>query len=857
MDNSILTAVYKRTNGGIPPKPRLLAADIFDLVAQSGTAPTSIELHADNTMHSYVADGATMNVGISDSVSQKADITTFLNRKVRIASYQWSVGGDFANNFNPWHLFLNNTAVKNKLQNYNLVKGDLKLTFFINGTPFHMGMMLASYVYLGKTNEAVTIGGDTQLVTRSQRPHLYLNAATCKGGCLCIPFFLPQNYLSLAAPIISATNIGTVHLDSFAQLRQLNAGTDVVSISVFAEMMNPVLTGPTSKLVSMSSIQEYDFELIAQADEYTENGVISGPANAVANFANYFTAIPTIGPFAVATQIGARAVGSIAKMFGYSKPATIADVGPMRNFPVSNMALTEGTDTTQKMTVTGKQEMTIDSRTLGLDGTDEMALKSIYSRESYITKFVWTTTKTVGSTIFAMAVDPMAERQSVVGGATGNWRMIPTALSFATRPFAAWSGKLRYRFQIIASQYHRGRLAIVYDPVGPAGSDPFNTSFNTIIDLADGRDFTVEFDWQQGVGYQEVNKTIGGEYWNTTLPNVYVPPNPGAANGAFYVQVVNELVSPDSTTPVELLVSISAGENYELMNPDGDGIDLDAFVPLNQVLQAQSAVEETPTLENAPEAEINVINVTADVVTTIAEKPLVFYGESVNSFRQLLKRYCHFRTLTTPVNGTETLQVIQFELRALPILPGFDPLGPDVTTIGTPYSYVNSTYIGYLQNAFAGWKGSLRYKACPNRSTVMLRARRVTGATLREKSLTMIATPTTFPASSGQSLTARAGMTVGIGLGSGAVMTQTRSQDALEFEVPNTVPLRFCKTATQYLASNTYEDAFPGGDSFILDIGTSTVGGASNVDLYVAAGEDFSFYGWVGAPVVYTQIIPP
>ncbi|QNM80718.1 structural protein [Haldis virus] len=536
---------------------------LFEIEVQS----TNSMIHANDSMHTFVEqpNGSTMKA-IDTGISVDADISSFLTRKVKLTSVQWSVTGDLATSFDPWNLYLANSAVSNKLQNYQLLKADLKLTFLINGTPFHKGMALASYSYLDTTNELVVIGGDLQLVTRSQRPHVYLNPSTNKGGCICVPFFVPTNYLSLTDATISAADIGRVNLDSFQALEQINSGTDAVTITVFGELQNVVLTAPTMKAVALSgksaeSFYMFDIEVqsskTSSKDEYSNDGVISGPASAVATAAGALSSVPGIGPYAMATQIGATAVGSIARLFGFSKPVQLADSTRMYNSPIGNMSLTEGADMSHKLTVTGKQEITVDPTTVDLPDADSLAILPFAQRETYITKFNWEVTDIVDTTLFAMDIDPMAERRATLALGT---QITPTSLSFLSRPFTEWSGTLKYRFQVIASQYHRGRIAVIYDPTGPLTGDPYNVTYNTIIDLAEGRDFTVEFKWQRDRGYLSCDTDNTRTFWTETLPETRTA-NSASSNGLFYVRVVNELVVPDATTGVQILVSVSAGDD--------------------------------------------------------------------------------------------------------------------------------------------------------------------------------------------------------------------------------------------------------------------------------------------------------
>jgi len=843
---------------------------LFTLEAQASSSATTTQLHASNTMHTLIESGNSSPIAVNDAQTSQADIASFLNRKVQIATKQWSVGGDFVQILKPWNLFLSNAAVSNKLQNFQLIKGDLMITIFINGTPFHEGMALASYNYLGAGSTLITIGGDTQLVTRSQRPHIYLNASTGKGGCICVPFFVPSNYLSLTDPLFDAASIGTLNIDSFGTLAQLSAGTDVVTITVFAEMKNVVLTGPTMVAVSLSGLStlKFDmFELEAQAgDEYDNSGVISGPASAIASIAGRLADVPVIGPFALATQIGAAAVSSIARLFGYSKPIQIADVVPMRNFPVSSLALTEGADTSQKLTVTGKAELSIDPRIVEMEPEDLLSIASLTKRESYITQFSWGVADVVGDTIFAMDVDPMAERRAAV---LGGYSIQPTSLSFAGRPFSAWSGTLKYRFQIVGTQYHRGRISIIYDPTGPLSGDPYNTTFNTIADLSEARDFTVEFKWQQDRGYSFITTDNARTFYTETTPAARTSTRK-TCNGIFYVRVVNELVTPDSVTGVKVLVSISAGDDFEYVNPKGSTLNVFPFAPVVQSgesrvefsmfdLEPQSAVEETPITENAPEQAGEILTLTSGVEVHPEEKPLIFYGERITSFRQLLKRYCFFRTTSVPSTTAGQLTAT-YIWKAMPAQGGFNTAGPDTTLGLDPYLYAQNNYINYLKGAFAGWRGSIRWKFLPKRGMENIVISRNTGDGQRE-----LATNYNYYLSSIMNPAYSAGKIAYDEIlhlpntGGGAALTQCRTQDAIEVEVPYTTNLRFSKTKGEFMTvnANSIAAGYPGGDSFNITTSSSTATYFTAFSSYVAAGEDFTLFGWVGAPTVYSAVVPP
>lgn len=865
MDNLILNRSVVKTSPIVSDDYKHL----FLVECQS----TNSSIHANESMHTFVEQGSSSQIkAIDTGISTDADISSFLTRKVKLASYQWAVGADLAQNFDPWHLYLANSAVSNKLQNYQLLKANLKLTFLINGTPFHKGMALASYSYLDTVNETVVIGGDLQLVTRSQRPHVYLNPSTNKGGCICIPFFVPTNYLSLTDATISAADIGRVNLDSFQALEQINAGTDTVTITVFGELQNVVLTAPTMKAVALSGPTSEDFscfELETQSgksDEYEEDGVISGPASAIANAAGKLTSVPGIGPYAMATQIGASAVGSIARLFGFSKPVQLSDTTRMYNTPFGNLALTEGSDMSQKLTLTGKQEITIDPTTVDLPDVDIMAIKNFSQRESYITKFPWAVSNVIDDVVFAMDVDPMAERHTALALGT---KITPTALSFLSRPFAEWSGTLKYRFQVIGSQYHRGRLAVIYDPTGPLTGDPYNVTFNTIIDLAEGRDFTIEFKWQRDRGYLSIDTDNARDFWSTVLPATRTSSS-NYSNGCFYIRVVNELVVPDAVTGVDVLVSVSAGDDFELINPIGGTLEVFPFVPVAPAsgtteedfsmfdLEPQSSLDVAPSEENSPEGELNHTVTTSGVLSDDSEKPLVFYGEKIMSIRQLLKRYCHHRIVSND-NAGANRSVITYNFKQMPSVGGYDPNAADSSGAGVKFNYVNNNYINYYKGCFAGWRGSIRWKFLPFTEVACAYVDRGTGEAHRPALANYRPTITTnVDVGVGASGAAYAG-TLGFEFsGAGSAMTPCRTMNALEVEIPYHTPLRFSKTYGEYMPANTntLPNGYPGGDGFHFTAVTGPSETELIYDTFVGGGEDFTFFGFVGAPTLYSSPRP-
>lgn len=835
---------------------------LFMLEAHS--APTTTSVHADAKMHTLIESSSPSIKALDDGFSDSADIQQFLARKVKIATSVWNVNEHLDLTIFPWEAFIKNFAVERKLDNYGLVKGDLMITITINGTPFHVGMALASYLYLNDDNSDFLVGGISHLVTRSQRPHVYLNPTTSVGGCICVPFFHPLNYIDLVKETYGLRDIGRLDIDSLTILKQLNAGTDRVTVTVFAQLLNAKLAAPTSNEVahSMEVPIHPMFQLQAQSDEYEDDGVISGPASTIASVAGQLSLIPAIRPLAIATQMAANGIGGMARFFGFSKPTDVCSVKIVRNSPCTDLALCEGFDYSQKLTVTAKQELSIDPGVVGLNETDEMSLSFLTRKESLFSIFEWSTSDLVGSTILALAVTPMVEHRIQVGPDN---EVTPTSLSFASRMFEAWSGSLTYRFQFIASQYHRGRIAIVYNPKGSLGNVfSFNECFSTIVDLSEGRDFSITVPYMQGRGYSLMSVSDGAQFASTSSAFDFEA-TPLRSNGAIYVYVVNELVSPDSTTDVSMAVSIKAGEDFELMNPSHDGIRRVFQFPTATsgqgklhsmfTLEAHSASEEEG--DNTPEGE-NHVTLVPEMICVPDEKPKMFYGERILSARQLLKRYCLNRLLVN-VSADNTDSLLTFSLNSMPPLPGFAPSGEDRTSTNVPYQYNGSTYLSYMLRAYAGWKGSIRHKFMPR---IPLGVEAMSVSRMESESGRIFAksyTPVvdSMNAISGQTKHEVARMvTLSSENVSGTARTQVKQLSVLDVEIPYCLPVRFSQVEKEYsgTAENQFTTGYPAGNSFKLEVSSESA--SVLIDNYVAAGDDFCLLGFKGAPKMFAYAVP-
>lgn len=263
-----------------------------------------------------------------------ADLENFLKRPIRISLIDWSYLSQVNGVINPWTLFMNDTRIKNRIAYYSLIKFDLCLKFVVNGNAFQYGKIMFDYCPFASPYKVNGITHTEQLkftdttsvcypTCASQRMNISLSPTTSTGGCMRLPFFWPNDWLSI--PLEEWKYLGELRYHTINLLKHANDSSsgslDPPKITIFAWAENVKIAVPTGTAPS---------GLAPQSDEYV--GSISGPASNVARAAGALSDVPFLGMYARGTTAAATMISRVARIFGYSRPAIITP--PIRNVPV-------------------------------------------------------------------------------------------------------------------------------------------------------------------------------------------------------------------------------------------------------------------------------------------------------------------------------------------------------------------------------------------------------------------------------------------------------------------------------------------------------------------------------------------
>jgi hypothetical protein len=571
-------------------------------------------------------------------------------------------------------------------------------------------------------------------------------------------------------------------------------------------------------------------------DEYGK-GPVSRPAGIVAKAAGALAVIPQLRPFAMATQIAASAVSAVATMFGYSRPVTLSDVQPYRPTYLGNVANTNATDSATKLSLDCKQELSVDPRTVGLDGSDQMDIKSIAARESYFHTFPWQVVDATEDLLFETAVHPMMFD-------TNSAEVHMTACCYAAVPFRYWRGRMKFRFQIVASAFHKGRLKVVYEPRFVA-SNEYNTNYTEVIDLAHQRDFTVEIGWgNEHAALRTVNPVSSAPlYADGTL---------GITSGATYngilsVYVVNELTVPNSVANNDIEINCFASLcDAEFFDPSGEYLD--------DISMFEPQMGESPDGTNTDEEDVPMQEEPTSTMAPMPEHEMylkVFGGEPVTSLRQLLKRYTYLGCYPKESSSREYWYV---QAPNFPFYRGYAPnaIHEAATPVDpTPYTYCHTTLLNYFAPAFTGWKGAIRYKYLreggnSGETDPISIVRRSTLGTYFVGSTNTLDTTTTVSARAAQN---KAWL---VGTWPGSQHTTSTGNPCLEAEMPFYSNLRFYPAKkSDYTGDSSFNKTH-----FVLTKWDSLSSQTPMVHSHVATGEDFSLFFFTGMPRVWLQSDP-
>lgn len=793
-----------------------------------------------------------------------SNLGEFLNRPIRQSVQNWVVGQPFFYSFNPWAEFLGNPFIAEKIKNYELIRMKMHCKMVISGTKFHYGRALASYNPLAGTDfDQITVERNflqQDLIQASQKPHFFLNPTKNTGGELCMPFFWTKNYLSITDE--DAEDMGEIVIKSFDNLLHANGGNDPVTITIYLWAEDVVLTMPTSTALTSQAGKKSKKPLgaknksndITAKDEYG-SGIISKPAAVIAKAAGLLADLPLIRPYALATEMVAGKVGEVAKIFGYSRPSVVTDIQLFKPNPTGNFTNVDAADAVQKLTMDSKAELTLDTRTAGLDGVDQMGINDIAQRESYLTSFTWTPDEGPDTLLWNSQVTPMLFDilQSEIH---------PTPMSMIGSCFNSWQGSIKFRFQVVKSDFHKGRMLVRYDPNSHSSAVEYNTNYSRVIDIAEQDDFEVVVGWAQSEPWLTC-----GSLSDTTVnfsDSVRLAKTQGIFNGVLELNILNDLVCPSVDAPISVNVFVSMCEDAKFAGPTNRNMNnFHVFPEQTPALESQSGMPDSTENPSVDETDKPM---GSTEIQTIAKESVeadhtysVFYGDPPTTLRELMKRYTQTKVWVPESPPEGVVRINNLLNKDAPYQSGWDPKGVDKSDVDdtTPLNVVNKDYASWWSPCYAGFRGARRkkYLFSNGKSTNPNVTR---GDVANSGNGVITNSSLNYTTTTGARLGKWASTRIAGNSGAGSAATNLSVNNTIEVELPFYQQTRFSPARVvqgQDLKTNSHRVVTLAATNDAASASRQIESFSTTIQQWDAVGEDFTLMFFTGCPILYSYSV--
>lgn len=504
----------------------------------------------------------------------------------------------------------------------------------------------------------------------------------------------------------------------------------------------------------------------------------------------------------------------------------------------------------EKLGVDPKNELSVDSRTVGLDGTYEMSIESIATHTSYVGKIDWDEADVSGTILLSANVSPYLSRESA--GVRYH-----TPLSHLSQAFKYWRGGIVVSFDCYRTKYHSGRLRIRWDPRSDVSTGNFNQVFSQIWDISTSDKcellipYNQDLPWKKCLELDSSQAGFGGYITSGAAITADVP----HSNGRLTVEVLIPLTGPTASAHVPFTFSVTGAPDFRVATPRAMSIEQTIFEPQGRFVPQSAKVDiepESVTEERDTHVIVNSMAETAEDCTLSAMN-LVTMGEEISSIRPLLRRTSRYvQWFASPAVGSE-IRYMDIRLPRFPVSPGYDPNGFHQTSgVGNPrFNFVNHTYYSWFSPCFIGQRGSINYRVnAPNAEAIdTLSVIRSPG----NLSIGFFNTTGAYSFAGSQALFASAYVDEGTSGMRGMALINQKTQTGLATQIPMYSQYRMMSTVGT--ATGKSSDA-SNEDSFVVHSEMLSTSGFNTVHLYYSVGTDFNLFFYINAPTMFVGTVP-
>jgi hypothetical protein len=781
-------------------------------------------------------DGASLPLYQSLATPSSFSLTEFFSRPVCL--YTYSGAGTITTL--PTETYASDyvalQSVQEKVKYLKLLRGTFKIDFLLTTSPYAFGQFICAF-YMGSpaSTGAATLDVTTFNYWLSSKDKVILDCANMTSGSITVPMHIVYPYTDVAAAlpdsVLTEMRMSVTTLTPI--LNAMDGTSSPFTIKVFVSLLNPEVTVPV--------YQDSSFIYTSETQRAME-GPISFPASIVARIGKSLSQVPVIGKFAYATSLAAEAVSSIAILFGFSRPKDMSIIA----YPhMEDFASYAGNLRVKGLTLDPLAEIPIDNSFLG-DMGDNLTYQNTIQREGLLAQFSWNKTQVATTLLYQASVSP-----SLSTSITGGVMSLPP-VSYVAQLFNLWRGTLIFRIVVPANRYLRGKLRFYWSPTYIAASPSAvvyqqitQNATSVLLDLAQSTEIILEFPYAARSPFGPIISAWADQESGTSA-------NPG--NGYLYCIVEEPLLCQSTALGLTVLVWLSAGEDFHFAIPSVNRMPYlhrQAFNPTFSSVQTSIYQGPLAGLPDPPAVQQTVADSTDQLYylytsrvesnelnPAISKKVIMIppilqsdvmplhIGEEFVSLRNMLKRFYPNYFITNGGNPTTFGAFITY----LPLEPFLHVVG---STVYSPCGM--NTPLRYISNLFYGVRGSVRYRLNhPLDSS--------TGA---NTPATVSVFRSFYPPLTqllGNAITTFNWMWLKASAGSGEATFLIQNGEPIFFEIPY-------QCNSQYQRTTVILPPYAGTPQYGVMVNYQSYVN-TQIEVYVAAGEDFMPVIWNGVPLL-------
>jgi len=631
----------------------------------------------------YISIGESLkNAALS---AREMDIKNFLGRPIVCATGNYtttSVVGSQLQSIPLPTACLTNATYADKLRGFYGFRAKMVCRLQVNAQRFQQGRLLLHYLPQTATMQPNRLQcALMNLVMITQQPRVDFEIGKDTEVRLEIPYVSNTMYYDLMTGLY---DFGTFYLTVYSALRagdgSLSCPYTVWCHFEDVEFQYPAVSQSGIKTLRARGKGSGKVDYSGQELRNEGLGPISSILTKAASSASILSEIPLISAFTGPASWALGVMGRAADALGYSKPTSAGPSEKRLLTTFYGMNQSNVVDNSTKFAIRSDNAV---SHLPGFAGTDidEMSIPYLVSIPSWFSTTTWSTASTQGTSIltFPLGIQGFSVLNNITTGGTTYPAYSCPVIQYIGNIFSLWRGSITVTFKIVKTEFHSGRLMVVFFPGKNNQGNVRNTFANSqyvyreVIDLRTSTEVSITFPWTSLTPY------LG-------LSDVF---------GSVVLYVLNPLVAtPNVAQSVDILAEVSGAPDFEFAAPQNAKLTPVIFTPQSGI--SATAKPVVSVMDN-------------QAISPVLEPSMYCIGERVQSVRQLIKR---FSTWFVVQSATQPTMQISPQVNYMP-------------SIGTTQGYYNVPgqridLTSYFAVAFRFWRGSTRIKIIDPSSDALL-----------------------------------------------------------------------------------------------------------------------------------------